>query len=116
MLCEPAAFQAQVMLSPAAIVSTAGFWVPLWTLRKKMLPTETSPTGGPPPPPPSGEVAPPHAATETRAAATIDCMRRIVTTSLPVEMHQGVSAANAFHRVGLLPRGGGRDARWGAQH
>src|SRR5207247_11117085 len=116
MLCEPAAFQDQVMMSPAAIVSTAGFWVPLWTLRKKMLPTETSPTGGPPPPPPSGEVAPPHAATETRAAATIDCMRRIVTTSLPVEMHQGVSAANALHPESLIPRDVGRDVGVGEAH
>src|SRR5437762_8542291 len=116
MLCEPAAFQAELMLSPDAIVSSAGFWVPLWTLRKKMLPTGTSPTGGPPPPPPSGEVAPPHAATETRAAATIDCMRRIVTTSLPVEMHQGVSAANALHPESLIPRDVGRDVGVGDDH
>src|SRR6266705_5937607 len=73
MLCEPAAFQAQVMLSPAAIVSTAGFWVPLWALRKKMLPTETSPTGWPPPP---GEVTPPHPASSV--AATINGMRRML--------------------------------------
>jgi hypothetical protein len=33
-LCEAATFQLQVMLLPAAIVSTAGFWVPLWALRK----------------------------------------------------------------------------------
>src|SRR2546428_9432707 len=71
MLCEPAAFQAQVMLSPAAIVSTAGFVVPLWTLRKKMLPTKTSPTGWPPPP---GEVTPPHPAISV--AASINGMRR----------------------------------------
>src|SRR5881296_2262868 len=73
MECEPAAFQLQVMLSPAAIVSTAGFWVPLWALRKKMLPTETSPTGWPPPP---GEVTPPHPASSV--AATINGMRRML--------------------------------------
>src|SRR2546430_16431834 len=73
MLCEPAAFQAQVMLSPAAIVSTAGVVGPLWALRKKMLPTTTSPTGGPPPP---GEVTPPHPASS--AAATINGTRRML--------------------------------------
>src|ERR1041385_8735637 len=73
MLCEPAAFQAQVMLSPTAIVSTAGFWVPLRTLRKKMFPTVTLPTGLPLPP---GEVAPPHPASS--AAATINGMRRML--------------------------------------
>src|SRR5213592_3271944 len=73
MLCEPAAFQAQVMLSPAAIVSTAGFVVPLWALRKKMLPTKTSPTGWPPPP---GEVTPPHPASSV--AATINSVRRML--------------------------------------
>src|SRR5438046_8437342 len=60
------------MLSPAAIVSTAGFWVPLWALRKKMLPTKTSPTGWPPPP---GEVTPPHPASSV--AASINGMRRM---------------------------------------
>src|SRR5256885_2660351 len=69
MLCEPAAFQAQVMLSPAAIVSTAGFWVPLWALRKKMLPTKTSPTGWPPPP---GEGTPPHPASSVAASINGD--------------------------------------------
>src|SRR5438067_3079812 len=73
MLCEPGAFQAQVMLSPAAIVSTAGFVVPLWALRKKMLPTKTSPTGWPLPP---GEVTPPHPASSV--AATINGMRRML--------------------------------------
>src|SRR5947208_16172398 len=73
MLCEPAAFQAEVLLSPAAIVSTAGVVVPLWALRKKMLPTKTSPTGLPLPP---GEVTPPHAASSV--AATINGMRRIL--------------------------------------
>src|SRR6266480_6384766 len=73
MLCEPAAFQTQVMLSPAAIVSTAGFAVPLRTLRKKMFPTVTLPTG---PPPPPGEVTPPHPASSV--AATINGMRRML--------------------------------------
>src|SRR5204863_257105 len=73
MMCEPAAFQAQVMLSPAAIVSTAGFVVPLWALRKKMLPTKTSPTGWPPPP---GEVTPPHPASSV--AASINGMCRML--------------------------------------
>src|SRR5256884_4037293 len=73
MLCEPAASRAQVMLSPAAIVSTAGFVVPLWALRKKMLPTKTSPTGWPPPP---GEVTPPHPASSV--AATINSVRRML--------------------------------------
>ena len=40
-LCEPAAFQVQVTMLPAAIVSTAGFWLPLLTLRKKSFPTVT---------------------------------------------------------------------------
>src|SRR3989475_9902785 len=71
MLCEPAAFQAQVMLSPAAIVSTAGFWVPLWALREKMLPTKTAPAGGPPPP---GEGTPPHPGRS--GAASINGVRR----------------------------------------
>jgi len=31
-MCDPAAFQAQVTESPAAIVSTAGFWLPLCAL------------------------------------------------------------------------------------
>src|SRR5437588_6688627 len=61
------------MLSPAAIVSTAGFVVPLWALWKKMLPTKTSPTGWPPPP---GEVTPPHPASSV--AATINGMRRML--------------------------------------
>src|SRR5690242_1393025 len=99
MACEPAAFQVHVTLSPAAIVSTAGFWLPLCALRKKMFPTVTWPTGPapppppppyppppypppPPPPPPRGEVAPPHAVRAASAAATIHCMRRIVTTSI----------------------------------
>src|SRR5947208_9353661 len=73
MECEPAAFQLQVMLSPAAIVSTAGFVVPLWALRKKMLPTKTSPTGWPPPP---GEVTPPHPASSV--AASINGMHRML--------------------------------------
>src|SRR5713226_7072151 len=73
MLCEPAAFQTQVMLSPAAIVSTAGFVVPLRALRKKMLPAETSPTGWPPPP---GEVTPPHPASSV--AVTSNGMRRML--------------------------------------
>src|SRR5436309_14069867 len=73
MECEPAAFQLQVMLSPAAIVSTAGFWVPLWALRKKMLPTKTSPTGWPSPP---GEVTPPHPASSV--AASINGMRQML--------------------------------------
>src|SRR5205814_5153555 len=72
-LCEPAAFQAQVMLSPAAIVSTAGFVVPLWALRKKMLPTKTSPTGWPPPP---GEVTPPHPASSVAASINGMCRDR----------------------------------------
>jgi len=33
-LCITAEFQLQVMLLPAAIVSTAGFWLPLWALLK----------------------------------------------------------------------------------
>src|SRR5437667_408452 len=73
MVCDPAAFQVHVMLSPAAIVSTAGFVVPLRALRKKMLPTKTSPTGWPLPP---GEVTPPHPASSV--AATINGMRRML--------------------------------------
>ena len=52
MLCEPAAFQVQVTLAPAAIVSTAGFWLPFCALRKKMLPTVTWASG------PSGRGSP----------------------------------------------------------
>src|SRR6266566_5222586 len=52
MLCEPAAFQVQVTLAPAAIVSTAGFWLPFCALRKKMLPTVTWTSG------PSGRGSP----------------------------------------------------------
>src|SRR2546429_6522267 len=90
MLCEPAAFQAQVMLSPAAIVSTAGFVVPLWALRKKMLPTKTSPTGGPRPP---GEVTPPHPASSV--APTINIMRRMLQPSrrLIGSLRQGLRLA-----------------------
>src|SRR5205809_3514203 len=85
-VCEPAAFQVHVTLSPAAIVSTAGFWLPLCALRKKMFPTVTWPTGLAPPPPsppppspptPRGEVAPPHAVRAASAAVTIHCMRRM---------------------------------------
>ena len=46
MLCEPAAFQVQVTRLPAAIVSTAGFWLPLCALRKNVFPTVTC-AGGP---------------------------------------------------------------------
>src|SRR5207237_8624626 len=90
MLCEPAAFQAQVMLSPAAIVSTAGFVVPLWALRKKMLPTKTSPTGWPPPP---DEVTPPHPASSV--AATINSMRRMLKPSRRIigSLRQGLRLA-----------------------
>src|SRR5438445_4881952 len=73
MVCEPGAFHAHVMLSPAAIVSTAGFVVPLWALRKKMLPTKTSPTGWPPP---RGEVTPTHPASSV--TATTNGMRRML--------------------------------------
>jgi hypothetical protein len=34
MLCELAAFQVHVTVLPAAIVFTAGFWLPFWALRK----------------------------------------------------------------------------------
>jgi hypothetical protein len=34
MLCCPAAFQVHVTVLPAAIVFTAGFWLPSWALRK----------------------------------------------------------------------------------
>src|SRR6185437_2911831 len=83
MLCEPAAFQAHVTLPPAAIVSTAGFALPLCALRKKIFPTVTWPTGPPPPPPPPpplpwGEVTPPQAVRESKAAVTIDAMCRMV--------------------------------------
>src|SRR6266516_481159 len=90
MLCEPAASQAQVMLSPAATVSTAGFVVPLWALRKKMLPTKTSPTGWPPPP---GEVTPPHPASSV--AASINGMRRMLQAPCRItrRLRQGLRLA-----------------------
>src|SRR2546430_6467832 len=78
------------MLSPAAIVSTAGFVVPLWALRKKMLPTTTSPTGWPPPP---GEVTPPHPASSV--AATINGTRRMLQPPRRVvgSLRQGLGLA-----------------------
>src|SRR5437667_6984123 len=66
MLCDPP-FQVHVTLVPATIVSTAGFWLPLRALRKKISPSVTRPTA----PPPSGEVAPPQAARDKSAVATI---------------------------------------------
>src|SRR5207249_2598106 len=66
MVCDPP-FQVHVTLVPATIVSTAGFWLPLRALRKKISPTVTWPTA----PPPPGEVTPPHAASEKRTVATI---------------------------------------------
>src|SRR5437899_1174913 len=78
MLCDPAAFQAHVTVLPAGIVSTAAFWLPLWALRKKMLPTTTCPTAPPPPPPPPGDVMPPpHAAREKRVATMSRAVYRI---------------------------------------
>src|SRR5438552_6263087 len=85
MLCEPP-FQVHVTLEPATIVSTAGFWVPLWALRKRISPTVTWPTGSPPPP--SGEVTPPHAASERRTVATIHVVFR---TSLPPSKVTGLA-------------------------
>src|SRR5690349_1768551 len=87
MLCDPAAFQVHVTVLPAATVSTAGFWLPLWALRKKMFPTTTWPTGPVPPPPPPpppppllGEVVPPHAAREKSAATMSRAAYRITTS------------------------------------
>src|SRR6266571_1792858 len=83
MLCDPP-FQVHVTLEPAAIVSTAEFWLPLRALRKKVSPTVTWPTGPPPPPPPpppAGEGTPPPAASEKRTIAAIHAVYR---TSQPL--------------------------------
>src|SRR2546422_6125459 len=82
-----------------------------------MFPTVTWPTGLPPPP--WGEVTPPHAVKDKSAAATTNAMRRMFTPPckrLPVEVYQGVSAANALHPESLIPRDVGRDVGVGDDH
>jgi hypothetical protein len=57
-LCDSLPVQVHVIVPPTAIVSTAGFAVPLCALRKRTLdPTLTVPTG-PPPPPSPGDAGP----------------------------------------------------------
>src|SRR6266550_257976 len=80
----PVAVQVQVTVCPAATVSCAGFWVPLWPLWKKMLPTVTVPTAPPPPPPPMlGPVVPPLEHRSATAAAPASIQGRVMRLCPP---------------------------------
>src|SRR5881296_3573041 len=82
-LCGSEPVQVHVTVAPTAMVSTAGFWLPLWPLTNWMPgPTVTVPTA-PPPPPPEVPVPLllPQPASDARAIVPITTLSKRIRSS-----------------------------------